>query len=139
MHISIKFCLDFFITSRSIHVVLINWILVYFRFVSHFSIFRFVAFRFAFQYISFRCVSFWILVYFVSSRFVLDFNIFRFVALRFSFQYISLRFVIFRFVSFVAFRFRFVVQYNPYNNDNYSYLKLCLNVFNQYDHHSILL
>ena len=69
MHISIQFCLDFFITSRSIHVVLIGFqyifvslrILVYFvslRFVLHFSIFRFVAFRFAFQYISFRFVSF---------------------------------------------------------------------------------
>ena len=68
MHISIQFCLDFFITSRSIHVVLINWILVYFRFVSHFSIFRFVAFCFAFQYISLRCVSFRILVYFVAFR-----------------------------------------------------------------------
>ena len=87
MHISIKFCLDFFITSRSIHVVLIG-----------------------FQYIF---VSFRILVYFVSLRFVSHFGIFRFVAFRFSFQYISLRFVSFRFVSFVAFRFRFVVQYNP--------------------------
>ena len=64
MHISIKFCLDFFITSRSIHVVLIG-----------------------FQYIF---VSFRILVYFV-----------------------ALRNISFRFVSFVAFRFRFVAQYNP--------------------------
>ena len=101
MHISIKFCLDFFITSRSIHLVLIGFqyifvsfcilvyfvafcILVYFvslRLVSHFSIFCFVAFRFAFQYISFRCVSFLILVYFVAFR-----NIsFRFVSLRFDF------------------------------------------------------
>ena len=76
MHISIKFCLDFFIAY---------WILVYFRFILHFSIFR--------------CVS--------------HFSIFRFVASRFAFQYISLRNISFRFVSFVAFRFRFVVQYNP--------------------------
>ena len=89
MHISIKFCLDFFITSRSIHVVLIG-----------------------FQYIF---VSFRILVYFVSLCFVSHFSIFRFVAFRFSFQYISLRFVIFRFVSFrfvrcVSILFRSLVQ-----------------------------
>ena len=75
MHISIKFCLDktFFITSRSIHVVLIG-----------------------FQYIF---VSFRILVYFVSLRILVYFVAFRNIS--------------FRFVSFVAFRFRFVVQYNP--------------------------
>jgi hypothetical protein len=51
MHISIKFCLDF-ITSRSIHVVLIGFYYIF--------------------------VSFRILVYFVSLRFVSQFSIFRF-------------------------------------------------------------
>ena len=57
MHISIKFCLDFFITSRSIHVVLIGFQYIFFLFL-HFSIFRFVALRFEFQYISLRNISF---------------------------------------------------------------------------------
>ena len=64
MHISIKFCLDFFITSRSIHVVLIGfqYIFVSFCILVYFVAFRilvyFVSLRFAFQYISLRNVSF---------------------------------------------------------------------------------
>ena len=54
-----KFCLDFFITSR-FHSCCSYWILVYFRFVLHFSIFR--------------CVS-----HFSIFRFVSHFSIFRFV------------------------------------------------------------
>ena len=83
MHISITFCLDFFITSRSIHVVLIGFQYI---FVSFCILVYFVAFR--------------ILIYFVSLRFVSHFSIFRFVAFRFAFQYISLRNISFRFVSF---------------------------------------
>ena len=88
MHISIKFCLDFFITSRSIHVVLIGFQYI---FVSFCILVYFVAFR--------------ILVYFVSLRFVSHFGIFRFVAFRFAFQYIS-----FRFVRCVSISFRSLVQ-----------------------------
>jgi hypothetical protein len=50
MHISIKFCLDFFITSRSFMLFLLDFSIFSFRLhfsifrcVSHFSIFRFVA------------------------------------------------------------------------------------------------
>ena len=74
MHISIKFCLVFFIISLSIHVVLIVFYYI------------FVSFRILVYFIAFR-----ILVYFVSFRI---FSIFRFVALRF---------VIFRCVS-ISFR-----------------------------------
>ena len=67
MHISIKFCLDFFITSRSIHVVLIGCQYI------------FVSFRILVNFVAFR-----ILVYFISLRFPI-------------FCFASLRFVIFRF------------------------------------------
>ena len=86
----------------SFHSCCSYWILVYFRFVlhfsifrcvSHFSIFRFVAHFSIFRFVAFRFVG--SLVYFVSLRFVWHFSIFRCI--------------IFRFASFVAFRFRFVV------------------------------
>ena len=58
MHISIKFCLDFFITSRSIHVVLIGFLYIFASFLNLVYVvafrkisFRFVSFRFV------RCVS----------------------------------------------------------------------------------
>ena len=77
----------------SFHSCCSYWILVYFRFVLHFSIFR--------------CVS-----HFSIFRFVSHFSIFRFVA------YFSIfRCVIFRFVRCVSISFRSLVQ--PLSNNKY--------------------
>ena len=101
VHKSSYTCISILNSAQTFSSLLVPFML----FLLDFSIFSFL--------LHLYFVAFRILVYFVSLHFFSHFSIFRFVKFRFAFQYISLRNISFRFVSFVAFRFRFVVQYNP--------------------------